>query len=342
MNRRKILVVTGPTASGKTALSIRLAESLRAEIINADSVQVYRGFRIGAGAPDEETLARAPHHLFGTRDPAEEWNAGLFREHAAALIEDISCRGALPLIAGGTGLYIRALLSGLVEAPVSSVALAQLESEEEALRASGKDLRERTAVLHARLSELDAESAREVRETDSSRVRRALLVALSGGSLAKQQQEHGHRDSPYEALVLCLLPERQALYEVIDDRVDSMLESGFLAEVENLRVLHSDDLKPFQSIGYKEALQFLRGELSEASFRLAMKQSTRNFAKRQVTWWRHQPAKLGWATLPSPPPVDFPGLLTEVQRFLLESGTDAGSSIGFYRLSGVGFLSELG
>ncbi len=335
MSCETLLIVTGPTASGKTALAVELAEALNGEVINADSVQVYRGFSIGAGAPSNEEFSRVPHHLFGVVPPNGEWNAGLFSAQAGKLVEEIVQRGRVPVIAGGTGLYLSALLGGLVDAEVSEEAKSRVAELEVSFSLRGLSASERTAEFHKLLSEVDPESGLAILKTDTLRIKRALLVALSSGtSLAELRKEHKHNFRSYSALVCCLLPPRAELYSRIDLRVEKMIEEGLMEEVKKLRTEYPSDSKPLQSIGYKQACRHLDGELTFEEFRESTKQETRRFAKRQETWWRHQPSKLGWRAGAEKLAPNVSTLAPLFRAFQLDSRTSP--DILFYAVTGSG------
>ena len=326
--RERLIVVTGPTCSGKSALAISLAERVSGELINADSVQVYRGFDIGSAKSSAEDMARVPHHLFSVLDCHEHFDAGRFADLARHSVQEIRDRQAVPIIVGGTGLYIRAFLNGLPDLPeISAEARAQLSEREAQLTTSNLSKTAVTEELFRWLDQLDPLAARRLTRGDSQRVRRALLVALSTGrSLADYQDEHQHQlqnrlaAPAVEALVLVCLPERKALYERIDARVTQMFAAGLVEEVRALLLSGAFGSPPMKSIGYRhvcEYLTMLESGSSIDSLGLSLAQiveqiqrDTRQFAKRQYTWWRHQPEKLGWQELllssenVNPPKID--------------------------------------
>lgn len=298
--KRSLLVLSGPTASGKTRLAIELAKEIGGEIINADSVQVYRGFDIGSAKPSAMELADVPHHLVSILDPDEEYNAGRFREMATAVAGDILSRGKIPVVTGGTGLYIRALLCGLVEEGQgiegARTAVAEREAE---LRSAGGDEAAVRQALHQWLATVDPRTAAQLKVDDISRVRRALVFAsASGGSLAAKQADHRNAGAEFRALVAVLLPRRETLYRRIDDRVEEMLSAGLVEEVKGLCASWNPAAKPFGSIGYRHALRHLKGEWDSFTMCENLKRDTRRFAKRQMTWWRHQPDALSWKSVP--------------------------------------------
>ena len=275
--RQKIIVVQGPTGVGKTAVAIRLARELSAEIINADSQQFYRYMDIGTSKPGPAELASVPHHLFSVIDPDQEYNAALFMREAGSAIAEIASRGSVPLIVGGTGLYVRALTRGLSAAPPAD---PELRRE---LKGLGRQ------ELRRRLELADPEAASRICPNDEVRTVRALEVyELTGEPLSLHNSRHGFQDAPYDCLKLFLNRSRQELYRRIDDRVTAMIEAGLVREVQELfRLGFGPELRPLGSIGYRQIGDFLRGaiELSEAVRRI--QRETRRLAKRQLTWLRH-------------------------------------------------------
>jgi tRNA dimethylallyltransferase len=295
-NAPTVIVISGPTASGKTALGISLARLLRGEIINADAVQVYKHFDIGSSKPDFDYFKDVPHHLISICDPSESFNAGKFVKLADEKVRELTSNDILPIVVGGTGLYIRSLLCGL--APVGEIskqAKANVFNREQSLLNEGMKKIEASKDMHKWLETLDPESASAIHENDISRIRRALMVAIStGDSIKKLQSRHLHRVKTYNALVVILLPDRELLYKEVNKRVDEMLASGLVDEVRNLKEQFDSSCKAFSSIGYSQVVDFLDGKYGEEKMRELICRATRQFAKRQYTWWKNQPNKLGW------------------------------------------------
>ena len=271
----------GPTASGKTALALELADRFAAELISVDSALVYRGMDIGTAKPDAATLARHPHRLIDIRDPKEAYSAAEFRADALGEMASIAAAGKTPLLVGGTGLYFRALQHGLSDLPEADVELRE--------RLSGEAQEHGWPALHARLAELDPAAAQRIRPGDAQRIQRALeVIALTGQPLSRQQG--GRRERfPYRVLKLALMPEnRAALHVRIAARLDAMFAQGFLDEVRALRArgdLHAD-LASMRAVGYRQIWQHLDGEFDLAEGRERAIHATRQLAKRQITWFR--------------------------------------------------------
>lgn len=291
--RQSIIVVTGPTCSGKSELALRIAESMNGEIVNADSVQVYRGLDVGSAKPPPSELLRVPHHLISIVEPDDSFDAGAFTERADDAIRSIACRGRAPVIAGGTGLYLSALLHGLVEtAHAGADAVDELEQR---WGLTGRSRNDRARALHRALAERDPVTAGALHPHDLQRVRRALGISLvHGGSLGALQRAHGRRDVRYRAFVIVLLPDRAALYRRIDERVTAMMSAGLLEEVRRLLDRYPRSVKALGALGYRQLSSHLAGEQPLEAAVESIRRDTRRFAKRQLTWWRHQPAKLGW------------------------------------------------
>lgn len=287
----RVLVIAGPTASGKSALALDLAAALDGEIICADSLTVYRGLDIGSAKPTAEQQRQIPHHLLDIREPTEPFTAADFKLAAKAAIAAICQRGKRPILAGGTGLYLRALLRGLNDAPGEDPALR--ETLRKRLECEGAE------TLLAELAKVDPDTSQRLHPNNRNRIIRALEVFQTTGiPLSQFQAEHGFADSPYDSLQFCLDLPRPELYQRIDDRVDAMLAAGLVAEVQGL--LQSGvpaDCKPLQAIGYKEVLAHLQGEYDHNEMVRLIKRNTRHFAKRQLTWFRSEPA-MQWVAYP--------------------------------------------
>ncbi len=277
-SRPPVLVLCGPTASGKTSLAVRLAEHLSIEIVSADSRQVYRHMDIGTAKPLPEELAAAPHHLIDVADPDDNFTASDFSRLGRQALCGIRERGRLPVIVGGTGLYIHALLHGLVDVPGADNNLrAELLHEE----SQGE------GTLYARLLGVDPVLAQRLAPNDLVRIVRGLEVYfLSGRRLSEVQAEHAGRKPPFRVVTLGLTMPREDLYRRIDQRVCQMLKDGLVQEVEALLVNgYSAASKAMQTIGYREIVQHLRGNLAlEEAVRLIQRDS-RRYAKRQLTWF---------------------------------------------------------
>ena len=287
-----ILVICGPTASGKSALALRLAEELGAEIINADSMQIYRGMDIGTAKPSAEERCRIPHHLIDIADPDQPFSAADFAEAADEALRDISSRGRRSIVVGGTGLYIRALLKGLVDSPGGAEAFRQSLHEE--ARCQGNE------YLLERLRRVDPELASRLHPNNLPRIIRALEVHhLTGIPLSQQQQDHGFSGQRYRTLQIGLRVDRPTLFTRIDERVDRMLSDGLLDEVRRLQTAGYDrGSKAMRSIGYKEAGAYLSGEYPLEEARRLIQRNTRHYAKRQLTWFNAEKSTL-WLEYPA-------------------------------------------
>ncbi len=297
---QRLVTICGPTASGKTALAVELAEKLDAEIVSADSQQCYRGLDAGTAKPSPEERSRARHHLLDVADPEEQLDAARFVRLADAAVADISARGKRVIVAGGTGLWIRALLRGLLDAPGASPEL----------RAALREDFERLGVpaLHARLAEVDPGAAARILPNDRVRIERALEVhALSGRPLSELQREHRFAQARYEALLWFLDPPREVLGQRIEARTRRMFADGSLRR-ETEWLLSRGASKALKIIGYEEMAEALRtGNFAAAEERT--KARTRQYAKRQRTWFARDGGD------PLPWPIDSAALVARAQRF---------------------------
>jgi tRNA dimethylallyltransferase len=277
-----LVVVLGPTGSGKTALSLALAERFHGEIVNCDSVAMYREFEIGTAKPTSEERARAPHHLFDCVAPTEFITAGEYARQAREVLAEIKSRNALPIVAGGTGLYLRALLEGLFPGPQRSEDLRER-------------LRERAQQngpphLHRILQRLDPKAALTIHANDVPKLIRAIEVCLAGRQKMTEAWKEG-RDPlrGFRILRIGLNPERAALYDRINARARQMFDSGLVEETERLLGNYGSSAGALNSLGYKQAAQVVRGETDRDAAILAAQQAHRNYAKRQMTWFRREP-----------------------------------------------------
>ena len=296
----RICVVAGPTASGKTSLAIALARRLGGEIVNADSQQVYRGLDVGTAKPTAEERAAAPHHLLDVAEPGEGMDAARFVALADAAVADVAARGRVPVVAGGTGLYLRALLHGVVAAPGRDPALrARLEEEAAHL---GRP------ALHARLAALDPAAAARIRPNDLVRVVRALEIAASGRLPSELHAAHAFRADRYDALLVALDPPRGELHARIDARVREMFAGGLLDEARAL-LAREGPLPPKLPIGYAEAVACVRGELPIEEAIRRVQVAHRRYARRQIVWLRAERG-VEWVS----PPVDVEALARRVER----------------------------
>ena len=282
-DRPRVVAIGGPTATGKTALSVALARQFNGEVINADSMQVYRGLSVGTAKATEEERAGVCHHLLDFLNPEEPYSVAEFVEMAAGLIPQITGRGHLPLVVGGTGLYITSLLHGIAFAPQRSDPELREELQQEAEEQGAQ-------ALYEHLRQIDPEYAAKVHPNNLPRVIRALEVfRLTGRKMSEEQRQSRPETPPYRSLCLCLTyRDRAELYRRIDLRVDKMLEQGILGEAETVWLHKAEYRTAAQAIGYKEFFPYFEGTQSLAACTAALKQATRRYAKRQLTWFRHQ------------------------------------------------------
>ena len=278
----KLIVVLGPTAVGKTALSISLAKRFRSEVISGDSMLIYRHMNIGTAKPSAEEQDGVVHHLIDIIEPSESFDVTAFIEIARAKIHELNERGCVPILAGGTGLYIKALLEGY---------RFNVTPQNEAFRAEMEAVAAEhgTEELHRRLANVQPETAARLHPNDTRRVIRALEVATFGGETVSQEKMDGNA-CLYDAAVIGLTSERSLLYERINKRVDQMMADGLLEEVKGLLASGvSPDAQAMKGIGYKELVAYLSGSCTLEEAVDEIKKGTRHFAKRQFTWYRKMP-----------------------------------------------------
>ena len=282
-NKRPLVILTGPTAVGKTAASIGLAKAIGGEIISADSMQVYREMDIGSAKIRPEEMDGVPHHLVDVLDPSEDFNVVLFQQMAKEAMEGIYQRGHIPIVVGGTGFYIQALLydidfTGTAQDDTYRAELENLVKEKGA------------AYLHNMLRKVDPKSAEDIHANNVKRVIRALeYYRQTGQKMSEHNEEERRKESPYEFVYFVLNAPREQLYARIDRRVDQMIEEGLVDEVKHLKELGcTKEMVSMQGLGYKEILAYLDGEYPLEEAVRILKRDTRHFAKRQLTWFRRE------------------------------------------------------
>ncbi len=276
---QKVVIICGPTCVGKTRVGIELAKKFRGEIISADSAAVYKELEIGTAKPTQSERAEIPHHLIDVSSPAEQFDVAKFVELADAAIKDISAKGKVPFIVGGTGLYIKALLYGLAEAPPRDEAYRK---ELEALKKE-----KGTPYLYKMLVEKDPNTALKLKANDSTRVMRALEVLhVTGCSISEFQKGHGFKDRRYDYLKIGLNVDRKELYRRIDERVDRMIASGLEGEVRLLVEKYGSDAPVLKAVGYRELVDVVARNAKHDEAISVIKLNTHHFAKRQLTWFR--------------------------------------------------------
>jgi tRNA dimethylallyltransferase len=308
---RPLVAIVGPTAIGKSRIAIHVAEALQTEVLTADSRQVYRGMDIGTDKPAPAERRGIPHRLINLVEPDERFNAGEYRRHALAEIERLHGEGRVPLIVGGTGLYVRALLHGLCPAPPADwefrgrlLELARVRGPE---------------CLHDELTRLDPVLAARLHVRDQAKIIRALEVRhLSGRPLSQAQREHAFRESAFSALVIGLEMARLALYQRIDERVELELEKGLVAETQGLLDRgFGRELGSMKGLGYRQIAGFLAGDYGYEEAVRRLKRDTRRFAKRQLTWFKKEPG-IVWLPVGEAESADQVArrIVSEIERFL--------------------------
>jgi tRNA dimethylallyltransferase len=276
------VVIIGPTASGKTALSLALAQRFHGEIVNGDSVAMYREFDIGTAKPNAAERSLAPHHLFDCVDPAEYMTAGEYTRQARQILAEVALRHHLPIVVGGTGLYLRALLEGLFPGPQ--------RSEELRARLRKRVANRRPDHLHRILRRLDGAAAEKIHANDTPKLIRAIEVCLASRQKMSELWQLGREPlRGFRILRIGLDPDRAELYDRIHQRAIRMFETGLIEETQSLLQKYGSAARPLASLGYKQAVQLIRGELTREQALQAAQQAHRNYAKRQMTWFRREP-----------------------------------------------------
>jgi len=276
----KLLIILGPTAVGKTALSIEAAKVLAGEIISADSMQVYKGMNIGTAKPGKKEFSQILHHLIDIILPSKEWSVADFIERANELIPRIIKRGSLPIIVGGTGLYLNAFLEGF-EFPIIPANKVLREALEKEAQKLGSE------TLHKRLKKVDKKAAEKINPNDLKRIIRALEVYEQTGKPISKLQKKRPATKKYNIKIIGLNMDRKKLYKRIEERVDNMIKAGLIDEVKRLiDAGYSKNLPSMQALGYKEAIGYLEGKYGKEEMIKLLKKNTRNFARRQLVWFR--------------------------------------------------------
>ena len=309
---KKVLLLIGPTGAGKTSASLLLAERLNTEIISADSMQIYRNMDIGTAKPTKEERRVVRHHMIDIVDPWEPFSTGRYIEEVGPVIEGLLERDLLPLITGGTGLYIKALTRGIFGGPAADWDLREELMAQEA---------DKPGILHRRLSGTDPEAAARIGPRDLRRIIRALEVGLLGDSVMSRMQAENTEKLPFDFVKIGLTRERSELYSMIDRRVDQMMQQGLLDEVNNvittIRMHHAEPLagiSALQAIGYKELVRHLEGAMSLADAVELIKKRSRNYAKRQFTWFRKEEG-INWIDITG---ISDPGAIGNKASALIE------------------------
>ena len=307
-NLPRMVAIGGPTATGKTALSVALAKEFGGEVVNADSMQIYRGLDIGTAKPTAEERQGIPHHLMDFLPPEAPYSVADFTAAAAPLIEQLNSAGKLPIVTGGTGLYITSLMKGTAFAPEKTDPAIRARLQTEAVEQG-------SAALYARLQQIDPAYAEKLHPNNLPRVIRALeLFEATGRRMSEQQRAALAAEPPYRSLCICLTcRDRAELYRRIDRRVDSMLQNGVLEEAKLVYDNRETYRTAAQAIGYKEFFPYFAGEMPLNDCANRLKQATRNYAKRQLTWFRHQ-ANGVWLYVDEEPPA--PRAAELVRQFL--------------------------
>lgn len=294
---KRVIILVGPTGVGKTGASILLAKALETEIISADSMQTYRHMDIGTAKPSKNQLGEVPHHLIDILSPNDSFSAGLFKKEAVRIIDDLHGRCKVPLVVGGTGLYIRTLTGGLFKGPSADLVLREKLKNEEARKGKGH--------LYEYLQKVDPVAATKIEPNDLRRTIRALEVVMIEEKTISDFQHSSTETLPYNFIKVGLTRERKELYGLIEKRVDRMIGEGLISETKKLLEM-KPDRTPLQALGYKEMKRYLDGEITIDEAVNLLKKRTRNYAKRQLTWFRKEP-DLNW--------VDVTGIMDAERVF---------------------------
>jgi tRNA dimethylallyltransferase len=312
---KPVVVIVGPTAVGKSCVAVEVAKAFETEVLTADSRQVYRGMDVGTDKPALQERQAVPHRLIDLVGPDEPFNAGLYRRQAVNEIERLHRDCRLPLVVGGTGLYVRTLLKGLCGAPPADPIVRAVLLRE--AKTQGHD------SLYARLVEVDPATAARLHPRDESKVIRALEVhQLSGRRMSEFQQEHGFADRPFSSLIIGFNRDRSALYRRIEERIDWQLAHGLIEETQHLLIQgYQRTSAAMKGLGYRQVVEHLAGEYGVAEMARRFKRDTRRFSKRQMTWFRKEPG-IQWLTIKEPESVQHTAALVieKVDRFLTTLG----------------------
>lgn len=286
----KIIAVAGPTASGKTALSVKIAKELGGEVVSCDSMQIYKGMDIGTAKPSLEERCGVPHHMIDIISPDEKYNVVSYKRDAEAAIDDILKRGRVPVLAGGTGLYMDSVLSNTAFSENSSFSVAR-ERLEKLFEEKGRE------YIFEMLEKIDPEAAEKIHPNNTRRVIRALEIYETTGKTLTQANIESKRPEKYESLVIGIMWDRETLYERINERVERMMAEGLLKEVETLRKKGMKaEYTSMQAIGYKELFEYFEGNCTLEEAKEKIKQESRRYAKRQMTWLKRN-KKINWLIL---------------------------------------------
>jgi len=308
---KPVVVIVGPTAVGKSRIAVEVAKAFETEVLTADSRQVYRGMDVGTDKPASEERQAVPHRLIDLVDPDESFNSGLYRRQAIDEIERLYRDCRLPLVVGGTGLYVRTLLKGLCDAPQADPIVR------EALRQEAED--QGSDRLYARLVDVDPVIAARLHPRDESKVIRALEVyQLSGRRMSEFQQEHGFAERPFAALMIGLNRDRDMLYRRIEGRIDWQLAHGLIEETKRLLAQgYRRDSAAMKGLGYRQVAEHLAGEYDAAEMVRRFKRDTRHFSKRQMTWFRKEPG-IQWLMIEESESVPHTTtrVIEQIDRFL--------------------------
>jgi len=280
LQNKPVIILLGPTAAGKTGVSILLAKALKTEIISADSMQIYRHMDIGTAKPSPAELKEVTHHLINILSPDQTFSAGMFKEESTKIINALHARNKIPIIVGGTGLYIRSLTQGLFEGPSADWSIRQKLKEEEQI--FGRE------YLYKHLQGVDAEAAAKINPNDSRRIIRAIEVAMQGNRTISEFHITSTIPGPYDFIKIGLSRDRKELYRLIEERVDKMIEAGLLHETEDILEM-KPDRTALQALGYKDVGRYLQGDIGLDEAVRLIKKHTKMYAKRQITWFKKEP-----------------------------------------------------